>query len=70
MSASTSSTPIWDDVVAERAARGPLNPDCAQGKHKACAGDAWDLETDEPARCACPCHADDQAAAIAEEEAA
>lgn len=37
-------------------ARAWLNPDCAQGKHHACAGDAWDEDEDEAARCACPCH--------------
>lgn len=32
------------------------NPDCRDGKHHACAGDAWDEETDQPTRCACVCH--------------
>jgi hypothetical protein len=36
---------------------GPLNPDCAEGKDAACAGDAWDLVNDQPARCSCECHA-------------
>jgi hypothetical protein len=35
----------------------PLNPDCAQGKHDACAGDAWDFTLDERATCQCLCHA-------------
>ncbi|MFC8733141.1 hypothetical protein ACFT5B_11840 [Luteimicrobium sp. NPDC057192] len=33
-----------------------LNPDCAQGKHKACAGDAWNLAADELTECTCHCH--------------
>lgn len=33
-----------------------LNPDCRDGKHRACAGDAWDEELDQPTRCACACH--------------
>jgi hypothetical protein len=28
-------------------------PDCAQGKHGACVGDAWDDEFDRPALCQC-----------------
>ena len=39
----------------------PYNPDCAQGKHRACAGDAWDFELDEPATCACGCHTSEEA---------
>ncbi|SDG21439.1 protein of unknown function, partial [Cellulosimicrobium cellulans] len=34
----------------------PLNPDCRDGKHRACPGDAWDLDTDQPADCSCTCH--------------
>lgn len=33
-----------------------LSPDCEQGKHKACTGDAWDFAVDEPRRCECSCH--------------
>jgi hypothetical protein len=33
-----------------------LNPDCDQGKHAACAGDAWDLVADELTTCDCECH--------------
>lgn len=33
-----------------------MNPDCRDGKHKACNGDGWDFETDEPAPCPCSCH--------------
>lgn len=32
-----------------------MNPDCRDGKHKACSGDGWDLERDEPAKCPCEC---------------
>lgn len=35
---------------------GPLNPDCRDGKHRACNGDAWDMAKDAPAECACTCH--------------
>ncbi len=34
----------------------PLNPDCEQNKHRACAGDAWNEQTDEPTTCGCRCH--------------
>jgi hypothetical protein len=34
----------------------PMNPDCVNGKHHACRGDAWDLSADAPAECACDCH--------------
>lgn len=34
----------------------PYSPDCAQGKHKACLGDAWDFDADVRAACACGCH--------------
>lgn len=33
-----------------------INPDCRDGKHRACYGDGWDLENDVPAICACDCH--------------
>lgn len=29
------------------------SPDCEQGKHDACSGDAWDKDKDEPTRCGC-----------------
>jgi hypothetical protein len=32
------------------------NPDCRDGKHIACSGDAWDLSADAPTRCRCDCH--------------
>lgn|GEM_PF-2094474 len=32
------------------------SPDCAQGKHRACSGDAWDEATDDPTDCSCECH--------------
>lgn len=28
-------------------------PECAQGKHDNCDGQAWDFENDEPAACGC-----------------
>lgn len=34
----------------------PIDPDCTVGKHHACIGNTWDVERDEPADCACPCH--------------
>lgn len=34
----------------------PVNPDCRDDKHRACGGDAWDFDTDQPADCSCPCH--------------
>lgn len=34
----------------------PMNPDCLNGKHRACNEDAWDFLRDEPAPCCCPCH--------------
>lgn len=46
---------------------GPLqvNPDCRDGKHDACAGDAWDLDADLPTTCKCWCHQDAAVAAKA-----
>lgn len=29
------------------------SPDCEQGKHDACSGDAWDMDQDEPTECQC-----------------
>jgi len=40
-----------------------LNPDCRDGKHPACNGDAWCDVDDEPAGCDCACHAESGAAA-------
>lgn len=34
----------------------PLNPDCRDGKHPACRGDALDDDTDTITDCQCPCH--------------
>lgn len=39
----------------------PVSPDCAQRKHAACSGDAWDDVLDELVPCSCPCHAGWQA---------
>lgn len=33
-----------------------VNPDCWNGKHRACAGDAWNEEADAPTSCECSCH--------------
>lgn len=33
-----------------------LNPDCRDGKHNACRGDAWSVSADAPIDCACSCH--------------
>jgi hypothetical protein len=40
-----------------------LNPDCRDGKHPACNGDAWDFALDGPCSCTCDCHADEETAA-------
>lgn len=34
----------------------PISPDCRDGKHAACIGDAWDDVVDEPTDCTCECH--------------
>lgn len=34
----------------------PLDPDCQQGKHRACGGHAWDASFDHIVDCGCPCH--------------
>jgi len=34
----------------------PRDPDCVQGKHRACSGTAWDEDADQLTGCACPCH--------------
>jgi hypothetical protein len=33
-----------------------INPDCREGKHRACRGDAWSMSADRPMDCVCPCH--------------
>lgn len=33
-----------------------LNPDCRDGKHRACRGDAWDVQNDRATNCWCECH--------------
>lgn len=33
-----------------------VNPDCREGKHKACRGDAFDVVRDEVVECSCVCH--------------
>ncbi len=36
-----------------------MNPDCRDGKHRACSGRGWDAAADAPAPCTCPCHGED-----------
>lgn len=43
-------------ACAEVTPAGPMDPDCRGGKHKACAGSAWDDQADELTACTCPCH--------------
>ncbi len=33
-----------------------MNPDCLDGKHRACSGDGWCEETDHAVPCPCECH--------------
>lgn len=33
-----------------------VSPDCRDGKHRACIGDAWNDARDEPDECDCICH--------------
>ena len=40
-----------------------MNPDCRDGKHRACSGTAWDDERDELVACPCSCHGEALAAA-------
>ena len=44
-------TSEWERLRRER-----VSPDCRDGKHRACVGDAWDVEADTPADCECDCH--------------
>lgn len=34
----------------------PKSPDCRDGNHGKCPGEAWDMERDEETPCECPCH--------------
>ena len=34
----------------------PINPECAQGKHDNCTGEAWDDDLDCLTDCLCMCH--------------
>lgn len=34
----------------------PMDPDCAQGKHRACIGQALDVTSDDIVPCGCECH--------------
>jgi hypothetical protein len=50
--------PCWcAECVAGEIAASIVGPDCRDGKHAACIGDAWDDMTDAPAPCGCPSHA-------------
>lgn len=33
-----------------------MNPDCLDGKHRACSGGGWCEDNDQPAPCPCECH--------------
>lgn len=33
-----------------------IDPDCRDGKHRACIGIAWDDNFDHIVDCECPCH--------------
>lgn len=37
-----------------------MNPDCRDGKHRACAGDGWDEAAEAAAPCPCDCHQETQ----------
>lgn len=39
-----------------------INPDCVNGKHHACNGDAWDFTNDLECLCECACHGQADAA--------
>jgi hypothetical protein len=43
-------------LVSSVSWRPPINPDCDNGKHSACGGDAWNFETDASDECHCYCH--------------
>jgi hypothetical protein len=51
-----STVPYTDDLLYGRPTT--VGPDCRDGKHRACRGDAWDTRTDQPAVCGCGCHCD------------
>lgn len=38
-----------------------LSPDCRDGNHQKCNGDAWDLEADGITDCRCGCHDEPEA---------
>lgn len=37
-----------------------MNPDCLDGKHRACSGDGWCEQTDQAVPCPCSCHQKDR----------
>lgn len=43
-------------LVSERKRLARVSPDCRDGKHLPCIGDAWDAEADVPVDCECDCH--------------
>lgn len=45
-----------DDDNDDKKEGGTMNPDCSQGKHVACSGQAWDWDTDDLVPCPCTCH--------------
>jgi hypothetical protein len=42
-------------LLTGRMTETPISPDCRDGNHTKCPGDAWDLEKDELAGCRCKC---------------
>jgi hypothetical protein len=51
-------SPYTDEPLYGR--RSTLNPDCRDGKHRACRGDAWDDIRDTATLCTCGCHDDNK----------
>lgn len=41
-------TPVW------------LNPECRDGKHRNCGGDAWNDDVDKQVLCECECHQEEE----------
>lgn len=53
---SMAASAAWAGHYAAEHTRGPVGPDCRDGKHRACDGRALDVTTDQIVGCACPCH--------------
>ena len=54
-------TALWPVLYRERFGVTPhtpdaINPDCLDGKHRACAGTAWSDDLDALTDCLCDCH--------------